>query len=50
MIALLLAFTAFWSKQLKIPFERECCRPHAYDGIIANLPQEAAHLLQFDYK
>jgi hypothetical protein len=50
MIALLLAYAAFWSKQLKIPFEREFCRPHAFDGFIANLPQEAAHLLQLNYQ
>ena len=50
MIAILLAYAAFWSKQHKIPFERECCRPLAFDGIVANLPQGAPHLLQLNYQ
>ena len=39
MVAILLAYAAFWLKQHKIPFEPEFCRPLAYDGIVANLPQ-----------
>ena len=35
----LLVYAAFWLKQHKIPFEWEFCRPLAYDGIVANLPQ-----------
>ena len=50
MIAILLAYAAFWSKQHKIPFEPECCRPLAFDGIVANLPQRAPHLLQLNYQ